>query len=38
MRGILGLGFANVLPAHGTPVIGGAVEKYRAAIDRVVPG
>lgn len=26
--------FANVLPAHGTPVLGGALEKYRPALER----
>jgi hypothetical protein len=37
MRGILELPFANVFPSHGAPVIGGARELYRAAIDRVAP-
>lgn len=32
IAGILSLGFANVLPGHGAPVIGGAPEKYRPAI------
>jgi hypothetical protein len=27
--------FANVFPAHGTPVLGGAKEKYRPALERV---
>jgi hypothetical protein len=35
LRGILSLDFANVLPAHGDPVIGNARELYRAAIERV---
>lgn len=35
LRAILDLSFANVLPAHGTPVIGGAKEKFRGAIERV---
>jgi len=35
MRGLLELEYANVLPAHGTPVIGGASGHYRAAIERV---
>jgi hypothetical protein len=35
LRGILDLEFANVLPAHGTPVIGDARERYRAALERV---
>jgi hypothetical protein len=26
----------NLLPAHGTPVIGGAREAYRPAIERAV--
>jgi hypothetical protein len=34
LRGILGLEFANFLPAHGDAVIGDAREHYRAAIDR----
>jgi hypothetical protein len=35
LRGIMGLEFANVLPAHGDSVIGGARDHYRAAIERV---
>jgi hypothetical protein len=35
LRAILDLGFANVLPSHGVPVLGDATEKYRPAIDRV---
>jgi hypothetical protein len=35
LRGILGLEFANVLPAHGDAVIGAARDHYRAAIERV---
>jgi len=34
LRGLLAHGFANVLPAHGTPVIGEAVERYRPALER----
>lgn len=30
--------FANVLPAHGAPVLGGAQEKYRPAIERAARG
>lgn len=37
LRAILGLPFANVLPAHGTPVLGGARELFTPAIDRVAP-
>jgi hypothetical protein len=35
LRAILGFSFKNVLPAHGAPVIGNAVELYRGAIERV---
>ncbi len=35
LRGILDLDFANVLPAHGEPVIGKAREQFRPAIERV---
>ena len=35
LRGVLDLPFLNVLPAHGTPVIGNAVELYRSALERV---
>ena len=35
LRGILGLKFANVLPAHGAPVLGGAREHYQSALERV---
>jgi hypothetical protein len=34
LRAILDLPFANVLPAHGVPAIGGAVDLYRPAIER----
>ena len=34
LRAILGLGFSHVLPAHGEPVVGDAVAKYRPAIER----
>ena len=37
LRGILGLPFANVLPAHGTPVLGSARDLFRPAIDRAAP-
>ena len=33
---ILDLAFDNVLPAHGSPVIGGAKSAYRPVIERVV--
>lgn len=35
LRGILDLDFANVLPAHGAPVLGKAREQYRPALERV---
>jgi len=35
VRGILGLDFSNLLPAHGEAVIGNAREQFRAAIERV---
>ena len=35
LRAILEHRFANVLPSHGTPVIGDAVTHYRPAIERV---
>ena len=38
VRGILDLTFANVLPAHGAPVIGNARELYRPRIDVVASG
>ena len=34
VRGLLDLDFANVIPAHGEPVIGDAVEKYRPAVEK----
>lgn len=34
LRAILDLGFSNVLPAHGAPVIGNALELYRPAVER----
>lgn len=34
LRGILGLAFANVIPSHGSPVLGEALERYRPAIER----
>ncbi|MFO0551495.1 MAG: hypothetical protein U0271_24110 [Polyangiaceae bacterium] len=34
LRGVLELPFENVLPAHGRPVLGGAREKFRPAIER----
>lgn len=33
VRGILDLEFEHVLPGHGTPVLGGAREKYRPALE-----
>lgn len=35
MRGLMELSYANVLPSHGTPVLGHASGHYRAAIERV---
>ena len=35
LRGVLDLAFANVLPAHGAPVLGDAREHYRPALERV---
>ena len=35
LRAILDLPFTNVLPGHGKPVLGNAVERFRPAIDRV---
>ena len=35
LSAIVGLSFVNVLPAHGTPVLGNAVDLYRPAIERV---
>ena len=35
IKGILGLEFEHVLPAHGTPVIGDAKEKYRPSISEL---
>jgi hypothetical protein len=34
LRAILDLGFANLIPAHGKPIIGEAVERFRPAIER----
>ena len=34
LRAILDVDFANVMTAHGKPVVGGAREHYRAAIER----
>jgi hypothetical protein len=36
LRGILEQEFAHVLPAHGAPVMGGARESYRPAVERAV--
>ena len=33
LRAVLDLPFENLLPAHGDPVIGDAVEKYRPAVE-----
>ena len=38
VRAILNLEFDHVLPGHGTPVIGGAKEKYRPAIEGPLTG
>jgi hypothetical protein len=35
LRAILGLPFVNVLPAHGSPVLGKAVDMYRPVLERV---
>jgi hypothetical protein len=35
LRAILDVSFRHVLPSHGTPVLDGAGERYRAAIERV---
>jgi hypothetical protein len=35
VRALLGLPFANVLPAHGAPVLGDARERFRPAIERL---
>jgi hypothetical protein len=34
LRAILDLPFVNVLPSHGAPVLGNAVELYRPAVER----
>ena len=34
LRGVLDLEFEHVLPAHGSPVLGGAKESYRPALER----
>ncbi len=33
MRGVLDWSFDHVIPAHGEPVLGGAREKFRPAIE-----
>lgn len=38
LKGVLGLSFAHVLPAHGEPVIGDARAKYQPAIERAAAG
>ena len=38
VRGLLDLDFENVLPGHGTEVIGGAKEKYRPALEGPLAG
>jgi len=35
LRAILKLRFAHVFPAHGDPVLGAALDRYRPAIERV---
>ncbi len=37
MRAILDLPFANVIPAHGAPVIEKAVSRFRPALDQLFP-
>lgn len=37
LRAILGLKFSNVLPSHGTPVLGEASTRFRPAIEKVAP-
>jgi hypothetical protein len=34
LRGVLALDFEHVFPAHGAPVLGGAKEAYRPALER----
>jgi hypothetical protein len=36
LAAVLDIAFENVLPSHGTPVIGRAKESYRASIERAV--
>jgi len=38
VRGLLDVPFENLLPAHGHPVIGGALEAYRPAIEAATQG
>jgi len=38
LRGILDLPFANVVPAHGAPVLGDARDRFRPAIERASEG
>jgi len=38
VRSILELDFENVLPGHGNPVIGGAKDKYRRAVEGELKG
>jgi hypothetical protein len=35
LRSLLEMSFANVLPAHGAPVLGEALDRYRPALERV---
>jgi hypothetical protein len=36
VHAVLDLDFANLLPAHGAPVLGNARERYRPAIERAM--
>ena len=38
LRGLLARPFENLLPAHGDPVLGGARERYRPAIEALTSG
>ena len=38
LRAILDVSFKPVLPAHGTPVLAGAPERFRAALQQVREG
>jgi hypothetical protein len=34
LRALLDLPFTNVLPVHGTPVLGGATKHFKPAVER----